>query len=110
VLETLTQEQQWGLAYLVQDANQAIVLANAEVEAYNAAVPEGGVQRPTLQLLTVESFLRRKIEALADEAYTKLVKVKEAQALELFRSKSPQEQVCDPPNPASAAGSELTHD
>lgn len=92
MLENLTQEQRWGLEYLVQDANQAIVLANAEIEAFNASRTDGVAERPLMAALTVESFVRGKIESLANDGYEKLLKVKEAQALELFRSKTLQEQ------------------
>lgn len=89
---TLSQQQQWGIAYLVQ-------LCNAEAAIYNASLPDRNRfiprDEPLLEerpLLDNESYILRRILEIANQGYSELISFKEQEALRMFRAKSPEEQ------------------
>src|SRR5690349_6313605 len=89
---TLTQEQQWGIAYLVQ-------LHNEEVEKYNATIAERNRFMPRDQpllgerpLIDDDGYLAKRITEIAQMGYQQLITFKEQEALRLFRAKSRAEQ------------------
>ena len=91
----LTQEQQWGLAYLTQLANQNAATANAEAAIFNQGIPDemASYRKPILPTYAdADEFVAAKTAELANQGYQQLIAFKEQTALELFRSKSPVEQ------------------
>ena len=95
-LTALTQEQQWGIAYLVQVQNEQIeqqntniVQQNKWIEENNKRLPRDTELQPLLPLLelqTVESFIDNKLVEIANQGYTQLVAVKEQMVLGMIRS------------------------
>lgn len=91
----LTQEQQWGLQYLTQIANQTAEAANAEAEIFNQGIPDemANYRKPILPTYAdVDEFVAAKVAEIASQGYQQLIAYKQQQAIELFRSKSPEEQ------------------
>jgi len=88
----MTQQQQWGLAYLTQIHNESIEQSNTRAEARNSLMHPGEAKIETQALLTVDSFVEMRTSEMADEGYRLLINHKEQTALKLFRSKTPEEQ------------------
>jgi len=88
----MTQEQQWGLAYLAQVHNESIEQSNTRAEARNSLMHPDEVKIKIQALLTVDSFVEKRTSEMADEGYRQLISFKEQYALQLFRSKTPEEQ------------------
>lgn len=92
MLDQLTQEQRWGLAYLLQLHNAAIEASNEGIDARNQFKPRSEPLEEPKPLLTLEQFAVAKLCETADMGYQQLIAFKEQEALRLFRSKSPEEQ------------------
>lgn len=100
-LTALTQEQQWGIAYLVQVQNEQIEQQNTNIAQQNKSIEETNKRLPRdtelqpllplLELQTVESFINSKVVEVANQGYTQLIAVKEQTVLEMIR-KLPTEQ------------------
>ena len=88
----MTQQQQWGLAYLPQVHNESIEQSNKRAEARNLLMHPDEVKIEIQALLTVDSFVEMRTSEMADEGYRLLINHKEQTALKLFRSKTPEEQ------------------
>ena len=95
----LTQEQQWGLAYKCQTANEQakrqstfIVGQNARIEKENENLIEKRPLLPVPKELTVEEYLLAQLAQMGNEGYSALIAVKEQSALKMFRSMSPEQQ------------------
>ena len=94
MLETLvlTQEQQWGIAYLVQLHNEDAQRYNATVAERNKFLPRDQPLFEERPLVDTEAYLAKRVEEIANQGYQQLITFKEQEALRLFRSKSPAEQ------------------
>lgn len=88
----LTDQQKWGLLYLMQNENSIITIQNNAVEERNKNVPRDVPLLEKKELWTLETFAEYKLLEIANNAYNQLVFHKEQMALQLFRSKTPEEQ------------------
>lgn len=91
-LTQLTQEELWGLQYARQTANEPIVQKNVEIEARNAALPEGEQPEPLEELLTDQTYITGVLRKACQSYYKNLIARKEQLALDMFRALSPEEQ------------------
>jgi hypothetical protein len=82
LVSELTQEQQWGLQFVVLQANQPI-------QAKNDALPPD--QEPE-QLWTDQSYLDFVIRSACDNYYQQLIEYKKNMTIQMFFSKTPEEQ------------------
>jgi hypothetical protein len=81
-LTKLTQEQLWGLQFVV-------LQANAPIQAANEALPEGEELKP---LFTDASYAEMIFKSACDSYYQQLVEHKKKSALQMFDSLRPEQQ------------------
>jgi len=92
ITTTLTQEQLWGVQYVLQYVvNPPIIAENETITAANEGKPVDQ-QTPLKELYTEESYIQFVIGMATDDYYKQLLKYKENAALNMFKSLSPQEQ------------------
>ena len=92
MIESLTQEQQWGWAYLHQEHGKLIDRQNAAIDEANSLLPEGVDPQPYVIKPTLEQFVGQRLAAIGDEGYRQILRVKEQAALQMFYSLSPEQQ------------------
>jgi len=81
-LTKLTQEQMWGLEFVVSQRN-------AEIKAKNDAIPKGSEQEPTA-LFTRSSYLETILKSACDSYYQQCLEYKEKTNLELAKQLPPE--------------------
>ena len=86
-ISKLTQEQQWGLAYKTQQANEAVKARSAMIVEQNKRIEEENknliVKKPLVPVQaeqTVEEYVAAKLAEMGDEGYRTIVEVKFASA------------------------------
>jgi hypothetical protein len=92
ITTTLTQEQLWGVQYVLQYvANPAIEQENERITLsnQNKSIEE---QEPLKPLYTEESYINFVIGVATDDYYKQLLKYKENSALSMFNGLSAEEQ------------------
>jgi len=92
LIDQLTQEQQWGWAYLLQLHNEQISKQNDALEEANSILPEGQAPIEPQPLFTIEQFLAMRLARIGDDGYRQILRVKEQQALAMFYALSPEQQ------------------
>lgn len=78
----LTQEQMWGLEFVVSQRN-------AEIKAQNDAIPEGSDQEPT-PLFTRTGYLEFVLKSWCDDYYRQCLAYKERTNVELAKQLPPE--------------------
>ncbi len=92
VTVNLTQEQVWGIQYVLQYvANPPIVKENEQIASANEGKPLEE-QQPLKELFTEESYIQHVIKMAADDYYKQLLKYKESAALQMFNNLSEEEK------------------
>lgn len=92
ITTTLTQEQLWGVQYVLQYVvNPPIIAENETITVANEGKPVDQ-QTPLKELYTEESYIQFVIGMATDDYYKQLLKYKEDAALNMFKGLSPQEQ------------------
>lgn len=92
VLTSLTQNQQWGLAYETQLRNSQVAQQNVQVEQQNKFLPRTQDLIPLKTVQTVEEYALNRLAEMGDQGYSRLIAVKEQKALQMFRALPPAEQ------------------
>lgn len=92
MIDKLTQEQQWGWAFWLQDHNDSIDRQNAAIEEANSLVEDGGPIQPLLPKLTMEEYLAYRLAGIGNDGFAAINRIKWSKAQELFASLSPQQQ------------------
>lgn len=92
MIESLTQEQQWGWAYELQQHNAGITAANERLAEPNALLPDGVEPQQPAPLLTMEEYLMLRLQQIGDAGYATIIRIKEQRALEMFRALTPEQQ------------------
>ena len=88
----LTENQQYGLAYGMQVANEQIQRENTFAEQFNATRPVNADPRPIKDLYTVETYAAKLIGDAADQEYNRLLQYKQQVAIQKFYAASPEKQ------------------
>ena len=88
----MTEQQQWGLAYLTQLHNDGVAQRNANLVERNRFVPRDQPLMEPEEELSVEEYVAKRTVELANQGYQQLISFKEQEALRLFRAKTPEEQ------------------
>lgn len=81
-LTQLSQEQMWGLEFVVSQRN-------AQIKASNDAIPEGSEQQPT-PLYTRRGYLEFVIKSTCDNYYQQCLDHKEKTNVELAKQLPPE--------------------
>jgi len=81
-LSKLTQEQLWGLQFVV-------LQANAPIQSANESLPEGEEPKP---LFTDASYAEMIFKSACDSYYQQLVEHKKKSALQMFDALTPEQQ------------------
>lgn len=82
ITTTLTQEQIWGVQYVLQ------YVVNPEITRQNEALEEAD-KKP---LYTIESYIQHTIGVAANSYYDQLLKYKEDSTIQMFKSMTPEQQ------------------
>jgi hypothetical protein len=92
MIDLLTQQQQWGWYYALQNHNAGITAANVRQQEANAILPPGTDPVPPAPLLTIEQYFRFRVEQIGNQSYEDLIRYKEQIALSMFRALSEEQQ------------------
>lgn len=92
MITQLSQEQQWGWGFDLQQHNAGITAANERLAEPNSLLPLGVDPQEPRPLLTMEEYLLMRITQIGDSGYASLIRYKEQLALNMFRSLSPEQQ------------------
>lgn len=92
MIERLTQEQQWGWAFELQQHNANITAANERLAEPNSLLPEGVEPQQPAPLLTMEEYLLLRLEQIGNAGYAAIIRIKEQSALDMFRALTPEQQ------------------
>jgi hypothetical protein len=92
MFDKLTQEQKRGWQYELQQHNAGITAANERLNEPNSILPEGVEPQEPAPLLTMDEFLLLRLRQIGDGAYATIIRIKEQQAIEMFRSLTPEQQ------------------
>lgn len=92
ITTTLTQEQVWGVQYVLQYVvNPAITAENEQIEQRN--VGKQDADKESLKPLhTEESYIQFVINSAADDYYKQLLQYKKDNALKMFEGMTPEQQ------------------
>lgn len=88
----LTQEQVWGVQYVLQYVvNPPITAENEQITQRNQGKEEAD-QESLKPLHTEESYIQFVMASAADDYYKQLLKYKEDNALQMFKGMTPEQQ------------------
>lgn len=88
----MNKQQTLGFMFLMQNENNSIKFQNEYIMQQNNQLPRDIELMPLRELYTIEIFIDKKLQEMGDSAYNQLVSYKEQMILQLFRSKTPEEQ------------------
>lgn len=92
ITTTLTQEQVWGVQYVLQYVvNPAITAENQQIAQRNVGKQEAD-QEALKPLHTEESYIQFVINSAADDYYKQLLQYKKDNALKMFEGMTPEQQ------------------
>lgn len=92
ITTTLTQEQLWGVQYVLQYVvNPAITAENQQIAQRNVGKQEAD-QEALKPLHTEESYIQFVINSAADDYYKQLLQYKKDNALKMFEGMTPEQQ------------------
>jgi hypothetical protein len=92
LIDQLTQEQQWGWAFELQQHNAAITEANARLAEPNSLLPEGEEPQEPTPLATMDEYLLLRLQQIGNAGYEAIIRIKEQRALAMFRALTPEQQ------------------
>ena len=92
MIESLTQEQQWGWGYWLQEHHKSIDAQNAAIDEANSLLPQGATPQPHVTKPTMEQYIALRLAMIGDEGYGVILRIKEQRALQMFYSLSPEQQ------------------
>lgn len=92
MIDQLSQEQQWGWAFLLQEHNKGIDRQNEAIDEANSLLPEGGTPQPHVEHLTMEQYLRLRLEQIGDAAMVEINRIKWDTAKQMFNSLPVEQQ------------------
>jgi hypothetical protein len=88
----LTENQQYGLTYEMQQLNVQIQQENDSAAQYNATRPINSEALPIKDLYTLETYAAKVLTDSANRAYINLLNYKQEIAIQKFYSASPEKQ------------------
>ena len=88
----MTQEQQWGLEYLLQLHNEGIAARNATLADRNRMIPRDQPLLEPEKELTVQEYIDLEVSRMGDRGYQQLVARKVELTREAFAQASPEQQ------------------
>lgn len=86
MIDQLTQEQQWGWAFELQQYNASVTAANERLAEPNSMLPPGIPPQEPRPLLTMDEYLLLRLQQIGDAGYAQTVRIKEQKALAMFWS------------------------
>jgi hypothetical protein len=92
MIDRLTQEQQWGWAYQLQQHNAGFVAENVRITEANALLEEGATPQPLVPLWTMDQYVLLHMGQIGDVGYKEVIRIKEKLALDMFRALPPEQQ------------------
>jgi hypothetical protein len=92
LIDTFTQEQQWGWGYWLQEHHKSIDEQNEAIDEANSLLPEGSTPQQHITKPTMEQYVALRLAMIGDEGYKVILRIKEQRALQMFYSLPPEQQ------------------